>query len=251
MHTILKQRIISLAESSLNEICGFVYSNAVGRPALFECKNISADPQNEFDISDEDHIAALQAASPFEPLAVYHSHPAPRSSGFSEADLDYAHHIYLPQYLYDVGGKEWHEYIPSDYQVELAGRPFALGIEDCYSLVRHYFRQNFSHYMSDYDRDETFSHEEAGTIMASFQREGFRLGSLDSLAMHDVMMFKTDKALPQHFGVYMGSGNLFLHHPQHGLSRTELLTDRWLSRLVCVFKPDFDTTRPNFRVKRD
>lgn len=233
MHTLLKQRVIELAASPL-EICGFFYRDHEGQARLHECRNVAAEPATEFEIANDDYIAALNLGTI---LGIYHSHPA-RGQGptsFSEADLECAEEQALPFYLYDAEGREWHEFLPSTYKVDLIARPFCLGFDDCYSLVRNHFRQRHRLYLSDYDRDESFLHEEQGVIMASFRREGFVLGSLETLQPEDILMFRTDKALPQHFAVFKGQ-QMMLHHPQNALSREEQLSGRWLSRLDCVFR---------------
>ena len=234
MHTLLKQRVIELAKASPLEVCGFFYRDRSNKAQIHECRNIASKPAEEFQISDEQYIEVLGLGTP---LGVWHSHPAADHgpTSFSEADLECAEEQAIPFYLYDVVGGDWHEYLPASYQPELLGQPFTLGWTDCYGLVRDYFRRTCRLYLGDYDRDESFSHEERGIIMANFEREGFQLGSLETLQAHDIMMFKTDRVLPQHFGVYEGQQR-FLHHPLNALSREELLTGRWLDRLVCVFR---------------
>lgn len=235
MHAVLKQRIIELAKASHLEVCGFFYRDHVGGAQIYECRNVASNPAEEFQISNEQYIEVLGHGTP---LGVWHSHPAGNHgpTSFSEADLECAEEQALPFYLYDVTGGGWHEFLPASYQPKLLAQPFCLGFQDCYSLVRDYFRLTCRRYLSDYDRDESFLHEEQGVIMANFEREGFQLGSLETLQIHDIMMFRTDRVLPQHFGVYLGR-QAFLHHPLHALSREEPLTGRWLDRLVCVFRP--------------
>lgn len=237
MHALLKQRVIELSKASVLETCGFFYRDHAGRAQLHECRNVSANPVAEFEISSDDYVTALNLGTI---LGIYHSHPAAGQgpTSFSEADLECAEEQALPFYLYDAAGREWHEYLPASYRPELISRPFCLGFGgDCYGLVRDYFRNRHRRYLSDYDRDESFLHEEQGVIMANFRREGFVLGSLKTLQPADILMFRTDKALPQHFGIYLGDQRL-LHHPLNALSREELLSGRWLSRLDCVFRSE-------------
>ncbi len=232
MHSLLKQRVIELARQTDHEVCGFFYRDLAGRAQLYGCRNVAANPATEFQISQEDHMAVLGLG---QLLGIYHSHPPGGDLGFSPADLENAEVQDLPFYLYTVADGQWHEYIPPGHRADLIARPFCLGFHDCFGLIRDHFRQTQSLYISDYDRDERFLHEEQGVIMASFEKEGFRLGSLETLRADDILMFKTDKALPQHFAVYRG-GQMMLHHPLNALSREELLSGRWLSRLICVFQ---------------
>lgn len=236
MHTLLKRQVIALAEATpTQEICGFFHHiHGTANPSLFHCPNVAANPTEEFEISTQDQMTARMSG---ELLGTYHSHP--RSAAFSQEDIDYASELNIPSYLYSIPDKQWYEYIPPEYQVDLTARPYSLGFGgDCFGLVRDYFRQTHSIFINDYVRDESFIHEDQGVIMASFEKEGFEImpKGVVSLQTSDVIMFKTDKALPQHFAVFKGHHNLMLHHPLHSLSREEMLTDRWLKRLVCIFR---------------
>ncbi len=229
MHTCLKSEIISFARSTPEEVCGFICLDQRG-PFLFPCRNVARTPTEEFSVDPQDHIRALGAG---QLLGVYHSHPV--AASFSPEDLDFAAETALPHYLYSVPDDKWSEYLPATYEPPLEGLNWALGFQDCYSLPRAYYRQHFQHYLSDYDRDESFCHEEQQVIMNSFEKEGFVKVPAGELQQHDIMLFRSEKVLPQHFGVYVG-GNQFLHHPRNGLSCREMLTDRWLSRLICAFQ---------------
>lgn len=232
MHTAIKDQIIDLsAADPSRESCGYIYRDWVGIPKVLQCENIAENPAEEFEISMEDFVK-VQGLD--HPLAVYHSHPA-ASLGFSPADLECAEEMALPFYLYDLATQTWHEYIPKSYESDFLGRQWCVGFDDCYSLVRNYFRKIHGIYMGDYDRDESMSHEERGVIAHQYEHEGFVVVSNDQITVGDVMVFKTDKALPQHFGVYQGA-NRFYHHPIKGLSCEEPLSDRWFSRLISVFR---------------
>lgn len=228
MHSRVKRDLIALARAApTEETCALIYADASGL-AAHVCRNVAADRAEEFEIAPADHIAALQKGRLF---GVYHS--IPESAAFSPADLDNAEELCLPYHVYSVVEDQWLTYVPRTYDPPLERRPFVLGEWDCYGLVRDWYRTK-GHHMGDYDRDESFCHEEQGVIMESFAKEGFALAEGD-WAAGDVLMYRTEKALPQHFGIYLG-GNRMLHHPQGGLSCVEQVSDRWLSRLVCRFR---------------
>ena len=235
MHTGVKKQIIDLArQNPINEVCGLIYRDWSGAPSVLACKNVAENPKEEFEISIDDMIRAERFGHG---LAVFHSHPA-ASPGFSPADLECAEEMMVPFYLYDISSGSWHEYIPKSHESIFLARPWCVGFDDCYGLVRNYFRATHGIHLGDYDRDESMSHEEAGVIAHSYENEGFVQVPIESVQIDDVLVFKSDKALPQHFGI-VGHGNRFLHHPINGLSRWEPLTDRWLSRLVSVFRHKF------------
>lgn len=233
MNTRIKKEIEELAKANSNEeVCGFIYADISGNPLIYKCKNIAEDKTKEFLIDHDDYLAVYSLSNQLI-LGVYHSHPA--SSGFSEADLESAEESCLPFYLYDIQADKWHEYIPSTYDSPTDCLRFVMGFQDCYGLVRNFFRKNYNCYLSDYDRDESFCHEEQCVIMNSFEKEGFYKVDLNDIQIGDLILFKSDKALPQHFGILV-EPQIMLHHPRNGLSRKESITGRWISRIVCVLR---------------
>jgi proteasome lid subunit RPN8/RPN11 len=230
MNTRIRLEIEKLAKANPSEeICGLIYADISGNVLIYECENIAEDKTKEF---HEDYLKVFTLSSQLI-LGVYHSHPI--SSGFSEADLESAEETCLPFYLYDIHGDKWHEYIPSTYESSIDCLRFALGFQDCYGLVRNFFRKKYNHYLSDYDRDETFCHEEQEIIMKSFEKEGFYKVEFSDIQIDDVILFKSEKALPQHFGILIEPQTM-LHHPRNALSRKEAITGRWISRIVCVLR---------------
>jgi proteasome lid subunit RPN8/RPN11 len=228
MHPKIKADIIGLAKAEPDrEVCGFIYVDAQNEAAILPCANIAANPTEEFLISDEDHMRAMGYKRI---LGVYHSHP--NSPGFSPEDLGCAEAMGVPFYLYCVKSETWQSYLPESYDPPLAGRQFVVGFEDCYELVRLYFRQK-GHHMNDYDRDRTLNLKDL--ILDRFQVEGFTEIPVNQATYGDVFMFKSDRVLSNHFGILIGPSKM-LHHPIGGLSCEEMVTDRWLSRLTHVFR---------------
>lgn len=232
MHTNIKNQIIQLAENSpTQEICGFIYY-IIGEniAKIFPCKNIDVDSSDSFEISSEDYIQALKMGVL---LGIYHSHP--KAGGFSDADIETSDELVLPFYVYDIVDKKFMEYIPIDYKLDIVGLQFVLGFHDCYEIPRIHYRQNFKIYMGDYDRDESFIHEDQNVIIQNYEKEGFTKVDFSDIKKNDVIIFRTEKILPQHFGIFMGDSR-FLHHPRNALSIVEILSDRWISRIVGVFR---------------
>lgn len=244
MHPRIRQTILAAARATPDvEVCGFVYCDAFGHAQTLPCRNVAADPTSAFEIDVQDHIRALHIGPAL--LGLYHSHPAGQPATFSRGDpaadtmgdLDWADELALPLYLATPEGG-WADYTPTTYQPPLEGRHWCLGFSDCWEVPRLYYRQHHAIHMADYERDESFCHEEQGVILSNYEREGFLQLPPDpsAIRLHDILMFRTDKALPQHFGVFVGQGGYMLHHQNGGLSTRQLLTDRWQERLYCVFR---------------
>lgn len=199
---------------------------------LFPCLNIAADPTTDFRISRDDHLECIKLGTI---MAVYHSHPT-GPAGFSEGDLAVSNEAVLPFYLYDVASEEWSEYLPPDYEVKLEGRPFYWGFDDCYGAARHYYRENLGLYLRDYDRDDTFGPTRSMAIMDHFAEEGFvRLDPTVSIQTHDALLFDISPRCPQHISIFVGNQRMF-HHPLNMLSKTEMLTGGYISRLSHVLR---------------
>lgn len=232
MNTHIKREICELARSNpLEEVCGLILAPFDDSSAkVWPCPNIAENKAEEFEIDTQEYLK-IHAAGQI--LGLYHSHPTP--AGFSEADLECAEEMAIPFYLFDVQQDKWYEYLPSTYQPAIEGARWILGFQDCFEVVRRYYRNTCKVYIGDYDRDESFCHEEQNVIMDNFGKEGFEIVPKKSLKLHDVILFRTDKALPQHFGIYLG-GQQFLHHMQNGFSCQQTLNGRWMDRILYVLR---------------
>jgi len=231
MNTKVKSKIIDLAKANPGEeICGLMYQT-FDSVDIYICSNAAVDRINEFEIDNQDYLACLHFGRP---CGIYHSHPS--GAAFSQADLDISDEMALPIYLYAVQQDEWLDYIPKTYVLPLEELSFTWGEQDCFSLIRTFYRQQYSIYIGDYDRDENFEHSGDNRILENFTKEGFiDTNSTCLLQKHDVLLFHTNMALPQHFGIFMGNSR-FLHHPSGALSRIELLTPNWTRRLEKVLR---------------
>lgn len=229
MHTRLKAEVIALARATPEvEICGLFYLRDGAH--ILPCRNMAADPTHDFAIDPQDYIRAHQLG-PI--LGVYHSHPT--SASFSEHDLAAAEHYALPLYLYSLPDGQWSEFIPSSYVRPLEGAAFQWGFSDCYGSLRAYCRQNCGVYLSDYDRDETFTDTGGHVIMERFEHEGFvRMSGIGEVRKDDALVFES-RALPHHVGIFVGSSRFF-HHPLNALSHIDPLDGGWLKRLKCVLR---------------
>jgi len=243
MNTRLKHSIIDLARATPDlEVCGFIYQTLEGRPEIAPCVNVAANSAEEFEISPDDYVRVSTELGHI--IGVYHSHPKGRGA-FSEADIEAAGEFALPLYLYAVETGEWLDYIPSTYRVELEGRTFSAGFDDCYGTVRTYFRQELGVYLSDYDRDETSEDRNGTQILERFAAEGFvEVSGGQPIMLNDALLFKAPGyTTPQHMGVVL-PGNRMLHHQIARLSRLDDLEARWMRRLVKVLRYQGKTVTP-------
>lgn len=209
------------------ECCGFVIMRYDGLHLMI-CQNISKNPEQEFEISSDDQIAAGRQGSI---LYVWHSHP--RTGGFSEADINSANVSTLKQKLFNIEESKWYEYIPSTYRfAPFEGRQWSWGENDCFGIVRDYYLQkNIS--LTDFDRDEN-SNSLGKTVLSNVEKEGFVIAHKSMIKQHNILVFRTNGS-PQHLAIFQGNSRV-LHHPLEGLSRIQQINATWFSRLECVLK---------------
>ena len=228
MNTTLKERIKKHAhEVAPEECCGIVYIQDKNL-LIKKCQNVTKESKNEdFEIDDTDFIDCHNKG---EIIGIYHSHP--ESAAFSEEDIFRAEEICLPFYLYAIKEDKFAIYYPSEYLPSYIGRPFIFGVNDCYTLVREYYRREFQTGLGDYDADFDYASKEVSNFEINWEKEGFCLKTnYTDIKKGDVLVFKINKSFPQHIGVYLGK-NEFLHHPLNSQSRIELLDGLWAKSLV-------------------
>lgn len=130
----------------------------------------------------------------------------------------------------------------------LEHRQFVWGESDCFSLVRDFYKQNFSIEIRDYARPSNWQADVLNLILAGFQKEGFEkltTWKLDDLRPGDVMCMCVGESNPNHFGVYTGN-NEFIHHLSGNMSSVSPLKGHWLHHTSFLLRhPDVPDLRPN------
>jgi proteasome lid subunit RPN8/RPN11 len=213
-----------------NEACGFIYTNN-NTIHVLPCKNISPEPTEAFEIAEEDYIRCTHLG---EVVGIYHSHS--EGTAFSEEDIERAEEWALPYFLYAIKEGEFRVYYPKEYTPSYLGRPFIWGHNDCYTIVREYYRRELNIALGDYDCDESFENSERQDILIGLEKEGFIMSTdFTNIEIGDVLLFQFSKVYPQHVGIYMG-GNRFLHQPLKGQSRIEQIDGIWAQNLKAVLR---------------
>jgi proteasome lid subunit RPN8/RPN11 len=223
MYTPIKTKIIEEAEKNPNiEICGFIYTT-LHKAILFPCSNMSLNPESEFVISSEDFLTCSNLGKI---RGIYHSHPK-GTANFSDADIEMSEEICLPIYVYSLIEKKMNEYIPKSYSLPYEGRSYVWGFDDCYEMVRIYYRQELGINISDYDRDESYSYNEDNLIEDNFWKEGFvKSPDMNFLKKHDIILCRGSIDRVKHFGIFLGNSRV-LHHGLGKLSTVSFLDGSW------------------------
>lgn len=117
----------------------------------------------------------------------------------------------------------------------LVGHPYVAGRQDCFSVIRDYYQQNFGIRFKNYARPDRFWEDPALDLYQLFGREGGVMVHDNSVQTGDVLLIPLMTRIAAHAAVVVGD-NLMLHHPPGGLSCVEPLRPRWLSRAAMVLR---------------
>lgn len=120
------------------------------------------------------------------------------------------------------------------------GLPYRDGIDDCYGLVRRFYRGEYGLHLRNYARPVGFDHGGLELLRDNFEREGFEIVNvaLPLLEPGDGLLFMVGSRSINHVGVITQPGR-FLHHLYRKASSHDNLDPRWQQRLSLVVRhPD-------------
>jgi len=187
------------------ECCGLLVWDGKDTAVYRHCQNV-AEGDDHFAIHPEDWVAAEDAGVI---LGVVHSHPGGTVAP-SEADVEGCNRSGLPWWIFDHLGN-WKRITPASWSP--LGRPFAWGIQDCFSLLRDSYPG-----VPDFERGPGFWHM-ADLFRAHMDAAGFQLA--DGPEVDDVLLMSIrGQGVTNHCAVYIGSGRI-VHHLPGRLSREE------------------------------
>jgi cell wall-associated NlpC family hydrolase len=113
----------------------------------------------------------------------------------------------------------------------LLGMEYIPGKQDCYSIVRRYFADNYDLNLRNYARPDRFWEDSSLDLYQMFVLEGARPVHDDSIEIGDVILVSLLTPFAAHACIVVGD-NLILHHPPGKLSCVEPFRPRWQSRAL-------------------
>jgi cell wall-associated NlpC family hydrolase len=122
----------------------------------------------------------------------------------------------------------------------LIGKTFTIGRQDCYTLVRDFYTQNFDLSMRNYARPDVFWEYDMPLYTDNFHKEGFRSVDVSARELEpgDLLLMAVKSKVANHAAVVMPDG-MILHHLYGQLSRCEPYRDAWRNMTVAVLRhPD-------------
>mgnify|MGYP002776216957 FL=1 len=117
----------------------------------------------------------------------------------------------------------------------LIGLEYLPGKQDCFSIGRRYFRQNFDLRLRNYARPDRFWEDPHLDLYRFYQREGFKAVIDDTITIGDVLLMPLHTPFATHACIVVDD-NLILHHPPGGLSCTDRMRPRWSNRATVVLR---------------
>lgn len=131
---------------------------------------------------------------------------------------------------------------------EFTGRRFTeVGDEDCFHLVRIFYKENFGIDITNYARPSDWRADASDLITQLHEREGFiKIGNWKpkDIRPGDVIVMSVGEANPNHLGIYVGNDEM-LHHQLKRLSRKEQYSGVWHHHTAFLLRhPDVPDLRP-------
>lgn len=216
------------------EACGFVVSGK-----FIPTPNTHKNPNQQFRI-DPVHWVKAEQFGKIE--AVLHSHPySPKekltypAEWISAWDMKYWMSMKLPWGIVSTNGEGcsqilWYD---DDNPEPLIGRQFVHGLNDCYSVIRDWYRLERGITLKNYARDMEWWHKGQDLYSENFRDAGFVDVTGQPYEVGDVVMMQIMAPVINHAGVVSGENKL-LHHAIHRLSYEDQLRkwDRVITKTV-------------------
>lgn len=223
LNDIIEKNIRKLALKTPNEeICGCLVESGTST-GIIPCRNISSNRSNHFEISPFDY---LRISENNKIVGIYHSQ-------FSEnpSSLDVINSLghNLKSYFYSISGDRLIEITDKHLKYgKYLNRNFEINKNDCFSLIRDFYKNEFKIYINNYERNDKWYLENPDIIKNNYMNEGFV--TVEDYKEGDILVFKN-----AHFGIYL-EGDLLLHHARNKKSTIEQLTDAWKKMISNIYR---------------
>lgn len=241
----IKERIRSHAlEVSPNECCGLIVEKDATHKAI-KCRNISTSPLTSFSLDPLDY---LKCSSRGKIKSVYHSHL--EEEEFSETDKTNSSYHNVNYIMFNIKNNSFREFDPKKQQTLYLNKPFKVGVNDCFTLVRDYLNENTQSQLPQ-EVCEAYSFgarkenlqkaiDLIDEIALSYTKKDFLkipAPRMDDLKRNDILVIGLRESLtPWHLAVYLGN-NMVIHHPRNKHVTTERATSSFSDRIIYAYRP--------------
>ncbi len=228
------------SETLQEECCGLIVSGIGGSVAI-RCRNEALDKEHSFKIPPLDY---LRASKEGKIIASYHSHPGGDQAKFSEFDKQSSHNLKLSYILYSVEKDAFLEYDPSLEYNNYIGKSYQWGQDDCFSLLRLFYKKEFNidipDFLSGRTEDKSIRGVPAPSILLVEETAGKsgweKLLNYKDAKKYDCLCFDFDRrGVTSHTAIYLGN-ELVLHHPSNSYSCIENVNPKTLKFFRSIFR---------------
>lgn len=184
-------------------------------------KNIHSDPLNHFRVDPD---VVLQYMNKIE--RVLHSHNIeihPKHPSYDDMVTQLSWNITFGIIPIDSQSVYPILYWGDDVSVgDYSGRDYIFGIQDCFSVIRDYYRFELDILLPNFPR--SLDYNTKNEYLDHIKEYGFYQVTLDDLQKNDLILVKIRNDFPNHIIQYMGN-HQGLHHLLNKYSKTENITD--------------------------
>ena len=217
-------------EAHPNESCGVVVVQK-GRRRYIPCRNVSATPKEAFEVHPEDYAAAEDKG---EVVLIVHSHPDSKNAEPSLDDIQGCNAVNVPWLIVNFPGEDWRVIQPLVGTQPLVGREFIFGVQDCYSIVRDWYKQVKDIELKDFPRQDKFWERGENLYLNHLPETGFRR-VYGEPQVGDVLLMQVGADLPNHGAIYLGE-DIILHHMHGRLSSREIYGGYWKKHTTHIMR---------------
>ena len=244
----IKSKIRSHAlQNKEEECCGLIYETENDfNLQVMPCRNSAENKKTFFSVNPEDY---LKASLRGKIKIIYHSHITDNED-FSLSDKENSQKHKLDYILYNLKKDSFHFYKYKTNGVSEISKEFIWGVADCLILVKEYLnKKNIplalpkNHQKARHNKSwnsrwfEKFPNAIRDTI--SVNNKFKKVIDKKDLKQNDILCFSVFKSkfAPKydHFGVYVGSGQIY-HHPINRYPSVEDLGKFYKAKLVDVYR---------------
>jgi proteasome lid subunit RPN8/RPN11 len=230
-----EQTLAKVSEHAITEYpkesCGLLL-NVKGKEVYVPCDNAHETPTKAFSIPA---AQSADAEDRGQILAIVHSHPdgPVRPSAGDKAACEASK---LPWIIVAVHKDPAEpdaspkvvgvlDIVPTGEKPPLLGREFVHGVQDCYTLIRDWYREVRGIDLPNFEREDNWWHKGGDLYLENFAKAGFvEVPQLEQVGDVILMQVLSDKV--NHAGVYLGNGK-FVHHLYGRLSCIDVYGGQW------------------------
>lgn len=212
------------------ESCGLLVQR--GRvEKYYPCRNLAAEPTEQFQIDPADYKTAAEQGII---TGIVHSHPDATTQP-SEADKAQCDLTELPWHIMSWPEGDIRTICPRG-ELPLVGRPFVLGVYDCWGLIMSYFRQVHSIELHDYRVN--YHWWEEGHSDNFYQERWYECGFREFSGPPqpgDMVIMQVQASKWNHAGILLAD-NMLLHHLYGQLSARVPYGGYWAERTMKIVR---------------